>query len=256
MMRIAAALSFGLMVCGSALAQDSGAEAIALPEADRAELEKYLGQGVVGKAIAGNPIAEGSTFFPFVARSWTFRFTSGDMKGKTQEQSLKDVKTDGDKETGLYQNGEILSDALARAADGSVTLLSESNSKEGVVSHFAPPEPIYVNGMQPGDSKSLKVEVKVYDLDDPDEVTHSGSLDLTYSYIGAYEVTVPAGTYQAALLKWVYDGKVGPATVEDTQYRFLADGVGVVAMVEKKNISALLVYHDDDKYGKVLVESP
>jgi hypothetical protein len=35
----------------------------------------------------------------------------------------------------------------------------------------------------------------------------------------------------------------------------MAAGVGVVAMVEKKNISAMLVYHDHSKYGKVLMES-
>ena len=56
------------------------------------------------------------------------------------------------------------------------------------------------------------------------------------SYLGAFKVTVPAGTYDAALIKWDYKGEVGPASIEDTQYRFMAEGVGVVAMVDKKNI--------------------
>jgi hypothetical protein len=94
--------------------------------------------------------------------------------------------------------------------------------------------------------------VKVYDLSDPKEVSHEGSLDLTYSYVGAFEVTVPAGTYEAALIKWDYKGKVGPASIEDTQYRFLANNVGVVAMIDKKDISAMLFYQDHSKYGKVL----
>ena len=84
-------------------------------------------------------------------------------------------------------------------------------------------------------------------------VSHSGSLGLTYSYIGAYKVTVPAGTYDAALIKWTYNGSVGPANIEDTQYRFLAEDVGVVASVDKKDISAMLIYNDHSKYGKVLV---
>ncbi len=78
---------------------------------------------------------------------------------------------------------------------------------------------------------------------------------MTYSYLGAHEVTVPAGTYNATLIKWVYKGKVGPARIEDTQDRFMAEDVGVVAMVDKKDISALLIYRDQSKYGKVLVKA-
>ena len=94
--------------------------------------------------------------------------------------------------------------------------------------------------------------MKVYDLSDPQEVSYEGSLHLTYSYIGAFKVSVPAGEYEAALIKWDFKGKVGPASIEDTQYRFLANDVGAVAMIEKKNISAFLVYQDDSKFGKVL----
>jgi len=136
---------------------------------------------------------------------------------------------------------------------GSISVGSEQDADQGVITRFSPPEPFYFGGMKQGDSKQTKIEVKVYDLSDPKDVTHSGSLDLTYSYIGAYEVTVPAGKFEAALIKWDYKGKVGPASIEDTQYRFLAEGAGVVAMVEKKNISAVLIYHDRSKYGKVLV---
>ncbi len=99
----------------------------------------------------------------------------------------------------------------------------------------------------------MTVGVKVYDLGDPGDLTHQGSLDVIYSYVGAYKVTVPAGTYDAALIKWSYNGSVGPANVEDTQYRFLAEEVGIVAAVEKKDITAMLVYNDNSKYGKVLV---
>jgi hypothetical protein len=69
-------------------------------------------------------------------------------------------------------------------------------------------------------------------------------------------VTVPAGTYDAALLKWDYDGSVGPASVQDTQYRFLAKDVGIVASIEKKKISALLLYHDNSNTGRVLMQAP
>jgi len=110
--------------------------------------------------------------------------------------------------------------------------------------------------MKPGDSQSVTIDVKVYDLSSPNEVSHSGSLQLTYSYIGAYKVTVPAGSYDAALLKWDYNGSVGPASVQDTQYRLVAKDVGIVASIEKKKISAMLFYHDNSNTGRVLVQAP
>jgi hypothetical protein len=63
---------------------------------------------------------------------------------------------------------------------------------------------------------------------------------------------VPAGTYTAALVKMSYNGTVGPASVQDTEYRFFAIGVGPVAVIDKQNISAFLVYSNNVKYGKVL----
>jgi len=243
------------LISGPTFPQDQGAKPIELSKADRAEIEKFLGKGVVGKAVAGNPIADTAKFFPFEPGSWTFQFTSGDSKGKTQEQSFKTIKKDESGATGRYQNGKDQTDFLIRAKDGSISVVSEQDAKQGVISRFSPPEPIYVGGLKPGDSKTFKISVKVYDLSDPKDVTHSGSLDLTYSYVGAYEVTVPAGTYTAALIRWDYGGEVGPASIKDTQYRFLAEGVGVIAMIEKKDISAVLIYHDHSKYGKVLMKS-
>ena len=60
-------------------------------------------------------------------------------------------------------------------------------------------------------------------------------------------------SYEAVLLKWQYNGKIGPAKVDDVQYRLLAEDVGTVAMVEKKNVSAMLVYNEHVNIGSVLV---
>ena len=60
---------------------------------------------------------------------------------------------------------------------------------------------------------------------------------------------------EAARAKWEYAGDVGPVSVKDTRYRFLAEGVGVVAMIDKKNISAMLFYHDDSKFAKALTKA-
>jgi hypothetical protein len=87
-------------------------------------------------------------------------------------------------------------------------------------------------------------------------VSHKGALDVTYSYLGAYKVTTPAGAYDAALIKWAYKGKVGPANVDDTQYRFFAPKVGMVASVDQLEVSAFLIYQKHTKLGRLLVQVP
>jgi NAD(P)-dependent dehydrogenase (short-subunit alcohol dehydrogenase family) len=44
--------------------------------------------------------------------------------------------------------------------------------------------------------------------------------NVTLTYVGAYRVTVPAGTFDAAPLKWDFKGMIGRASVEDIQARF------------------------------------
>jgi hypothetical protein len=69
-------------------------------------------------------------------------------------------------------------------------------------------------------------------------------------------VKVPAGTYDSQLVRWKWSGKVGPATIRDSHYRFLAPKAGMVAMILIRSISALLIYNDHTKRGKVLVRAP
>jgi hypothetical protein len=121
-----------------------------------------------------------------------------------------------------------------------------------VLSRFTPGDPLILPGLQAGQSAKSSVKVEVYDLGNLKKVSHSGSLDVTYTYLGTYRVTVPAGSYDAALVKWSYSGKIGPANIKDSQYRFLAPGAGMVAMIQIRSISAMLVYNDHTKRGKLL----
>lgn len=229
------------------------AEPMPLSDKDRKNIETYLGTGVIGDPVEGNPIDDATKFFSFENGTWTYRFTSGDNKGKDQEQSFETLKPDASGATGRYTIGKDSIYTLLRQDNGDISITSEEDREQDVISHFEPPQLIYASSLKPGESRKAEIGVKVYDIGSPDKVAHEGSLDLTLTYVGAYKVTVPAGSYDAALLRWDYKGKVGPANVEDTQYRFMATGAGSVAMIEMKSISAMLVYHDNTKYGKVLV---
>jgi hypothetical protein len=243
----------GLLVAGPALAP-AAADTIPLPQDDRATLEQLLGAGVVGDPVEASPLTPAD--IPLREGTWTYQIVAGNKQGQTESDVLTQLKRD---QSGASWKVEMGSKDLAfveAGPDDNIAVLSEQDTDQGVITRFSPAEPILTNGMRPGDNQNVTIAVNVYDLSDPQEVSHSGSLNLEFSYIGAYKVTVPAGSYDAALLKWVYDGSVGPASVKDTQYRFVAKDVGIVASIEKKRISALLLYHDNSNTGRVLAKAP
>ncbi len=135
---------------GQALAAEPAME---LPAADRAVLDKLLGPGVVGAPVAGNPIADLSQVFPFSDATWTVRFVSGDNKGETRKEMFTVSKRDKAGATGQYAEGPKDTLYLQRSDDGSIGLVSEQAQNEGVITRYAPPEPMLVSGLKPGESK-------------------------------------------------------------------------------------------------------
>ncbi|MCG6981793.1 MAG: hypothetical protein LJE88_10310 [Deltaproteobacteria bacterium] len=230
-----------------------GAE-IQLPAVDRTFLEQILGKNVVGNPVVGAPISDPLDYFPLEEGTWVYRVTNGKNKGKSVQQVLTRLIRDKPGTSWREAAGKNSLLYLLKTASGGVEIVSTEDQAQGVISRYLPREPITLPGMNPGDTKLMKTDVKVYDLSHPDHLAHKGFMNITYSYVGAYEVKVPAGTFKASLFKWQYNGKVGPATVEDIQYRFFAKGVGTVAMVEKTDVTALLVYREHTKIGKVLIK--
>jgi hypothetical protein len=238
----------------TALPLAAAADTIPLPGSDRTALDQLLGSGVIGDPVDAGPLAAAD--IPLRAGTWTYQVVAGKKKGQSESDVMSQLERDASGASWKLAVGTNDVAFIQVGDDQSIAIVSEQDTDQGVITRFTPAEPIVTAGMSPGDSKQVTIGVKVYDLSSPDEVSHSGSLDLEYSYVGAYKVTVPAGSYDAALLRWVYDGSVGPASVDDTQYRLIAKDVGIVASIEKKKISALLLYHDNSNTGRVLEKAP
>ena len=243
-----------LVVIWLLLLAPGGARGAALTAAEQAMLEELLGAGVLGEPVAGGTLT--ASFAPLRDGTWIYQIVGGEDAGQSEQHVVtrqQDHPTGADWHYAIPSKATMLID---QADDGSLTFVHQEDLKQGVLSRYAPPEPGLLTGMAPGDSRALTVEVKVSDLSSPEDVAHEGTLEVTYSYLGAYKVHTPAGSYDAALIKWTYEGKVGPAKVEDTQYRFFADNVGMVASVDKLEVSAFLVYQDHSKFGKLLAQAP
>lgn len=236
---------------GQAFAQ--AGPVIPLSDADRAQLDTLLGKGVVGEALPSAPLGSVDVYLPPQGQTATYRVvTQGEKKAASETHQSVETTEAAFKPGWHYTIAGVAESYFQKDPSGKVFTVAEKDFDNKVLSRFAPGDPLILPGLQPGQSAKSSLKVNVYDLGDLKKVSHSGSLDVTYTYLGTYRVTVPAGSYDAALVKWSYSGKIGPANIKDSQYRFLAPGAGMVAMIQIRSISAMLIYNDHTKRGKLL----
>lgn len=231
------------------LAQPTSPSVHELPASDRKVLEQYLGKGVIGEAVEAKSIDDAPAWYVLREGEWEYTLTGGNG-----EPSLTWSLEKADDKIGAswrIEAGTIVRFAT-ESSDGDVEVVSEIDHHQGVVSKFSPGERRVIKGLHPGETKDRNVSVKVYNLKHRENLEHQGSLAVTTTYLGAYKVTVPAGDYEAVLIRSNFKGTIGPANVEDTVYHLYAKDVGLVAYIELKNISAMLFYHDNSKVGYVL----
>lgn len=223
-----------------------------LPPEAREELDRLLGPGVVGEALPSAPIADASVYFPLRERAPVYRVTSGSNAGTTQTLSV----AKGQRPNGSPAWRMGLSPSMAafvrQTADGDLVMPAVSDIGEGLIIVTTPPNPFILTNMQPGETRQLTQAVSVNYLDDPNDQDYSGSLTTKCTYVGTYRVSVPAGTYEAVLLRTHLEGKIGPAHTDDYSYYFFASGVGIVAMVSQEDVEAFWIVHIDTSSGRVL----
>jgi hypothetical protein len=224
-----------------------------LPPEDQQKISAQLGTGVVGKPLPSEPIEDVSVYFPLREKTYTFRVMSGHNAGKSQTLGLVKARLPSGEVAWRFQLSPSLTSFIAQTLLGDLTMPALIDVKEGVVVITTPANPFVPKGMKPGETRSYSQQVSVNYLDDPSDQEYSGSLSGTYTYVGTYQVTVPAGTFAAILLRVKCQGKVGPAHTQNTAYNFFAPGIGEVAMIMQEDVEAFWIYHIDSTSGKVLM---
>lgn len=230
--------------------------AIPLPEDDRLTIEKYLGKGVVGEAIPAPARVDTRRYLNIGAGTRNYRLVSGPDKGTIEHHQPTLLKQDGGGATWRYDTGARFIFTVTAEDNGDYVVTSVTDNEENVITQYSPAEPLMLHGLGPGEERSVKLDMKVFDSNNPEKQTHEGTLNINYHYMGAYKVTVPAGSFDAVLIKWTFKGKIGPASLDDTQYRFFAADVGMVAAIEQMDVSAMLIYNKQRKLARVLVDKP
>lgn len=153
------------------------------------------------EALPSEPITDASIYFPFQEHAASYLVTGGPKAGSTQSLGMaKGQRPDGEPAWRL-QLSPSQNAFVRQTADGDVLMPAVSDIGGGVVIITTPPNPFLLEGMKPGESRTFTQSVAVNYLDNPTREDYSGSLTSTYTYIGTYRVTVPAGTYDAILLR-------------------------------------------------------
>ena len=241
-----------MAAASSGAAAQSAGPIVPLSDADRGQLDALLGKNVVGEALPSAPLEGAASYLPRLGRTLTYQVVMQGENPTIETHEITETTDPAFKPGWHYSIGNTGEMYIQKDPAGRAFTIAEKDLGNKVFSRFTPGDPLLLTGLQPGQSVTSSLKVEVYDLSNLNEISHSGSLDVTYSHLGTFRVTVPAGTFDAALVKWSYSGKIGPATIKDSQYRFFAPNVGMVAMIQIRSISAMLIYNDHTKRGKLL----
>jgi len=251
-MRTLVIVTLGLLLLASGVARAQGV-VLPLPPEDRQVITAQLGPGVVGAALPSKPIDDPSLYFPLQERAQNYRIVGGPHAGTTQTLGLWKARRPGGKKAWRFQLSRNLAGFMRETPEGDITMAALTDAGEGVVVVTKPANPFVPKGMQPGETRTYTQQVVVNYLDDPTDQRFSGSINGAYTYIGTYQVTVPAGTFPAVLFRVKCEGKVGPAHTQNTGYNFFAPGVGMVAMILEEDVTAFWLFNIDSTTGKVLM---
>lgn len=254
-MRTLVAVAIGLVLVSSGLARAQGV-VLPLSAQDQQNITAQLGSGVVGAALPSQPIADPSVYFPFQEKSQNYQVLAGPHAGTVQALGLWKARRPGGRMAWRFQLTPTLNGFMRETQEGDITMAALTDSGEGVVVVTTPANPFVPKGIQPGETRNYVQQVSVNYLDDPSDQKYSGSINGTYTYLGTYQVTVPAGTFPAVLFRVNCEGKVGPAHTHNTGYNFFAPGVGMVAMILEEDVTAFWLFNIDSTTGKVLMSNP
>lgn len=242
--------TFVLSIAAAGTASAEG-PVLQLPAADQQKLDSLLGAGVVGKALPSAPIGDPTHYFPLQEKTPSYKVTSGKNAGQTHVLKVAKGKRPGGNDAWRLELSASLAGFL-RNVDGDLMMPAVTDTAEGVLVIATPPNPFLLKGLKPGETRNFTQQVSVNYLDEPTRVDYSGTINGTYTYLGTYEVKVPAGTYPAVAMRITCEGKIGPAHTKDLAYYLFSPGVGVVAMVSQEDAEAFWIIHLDSSSGRVL----
>ena len=216
---------------------------------------QVFGEGVVGKAVPAPPLENLEQYLNVGSGHWTYKIVSGKEGNNVRVESYTQIPDPDGGKAWKRSVGDEYNEYIRMHPDGSLAKYAEDDVDVGYGADIVPGILVPV-GMKPGETRVIESQIRAFKMKSPDEIEYTGKTTTRFTYMGAYEVHTPAGTWPAALVRNEFEVHIGPANVKDTVYAFYADRVGKIAEIEAMNISALFVYHSNQKTVKILAEEP
>jgi hypothetical protein len=188
-----------LAAAGGPAAASTGS-VVPLPAAVKAQLDKYLGAGVVGDPVPSSPLLAVDAYLPPVGIVMSYRVLEEGEKARTETHKVEETTNPKFKPGWRYVLDPWGVMYFQTSSDGGAVIAGNEDRDNEVLSRFTPGQPLIIVGLKPGESRQVTVTVQVADIAKPDKITHKGSLTITYTHLGAYKVKVPAGSLQVEVL--------------------------------------------------------
>src|SRR5262249_49471023 len=135
--------------CGAALAD----AAVPLPADARAQLDKYLGAGVVGAPLEAGPLLPADQYMPTIGAVMTYRVLEQGKKPRTETHKVEKTTDPMFAPGWLHRRDPIGALFMQASTDGGIVIRGEQDLEEKVLSRFTPGEPLIIAGLKPGESR-------------------------------------------------------------------------------------------------------
>src|SRR5262249_20210339 len=159
------------------------------------EITARLGAGVVGQALPSVAIADTALYFPLQERAANYLVTAGPNTGNTQTLKVAKRQRPGGQVAWRAGSSPSQDGCIRQKPAGSLIMPAVSDSDHDVIVVSTPANPFLLKGMNPGETRTLTQTVSVNYLDDPSRQDYSGTMNASYTYVGTFQLNVPAGTY-------------------------------------------------------------
>lgn len=220
---------------------------------DRRAIEQGFRGGVRYHPIAGEVIEEPQALLAPDEAPNVYRLIPESGSESEETHRFAAIGETGGNFMFQYHLNAAESQLFGLSAAQGIVIIGAIDRKEGVKTEFTPPKPLLPKGLAPGGSVSEISKVRVLDLAHPDKVRHSGELNIMLTHLGSFHLVVPAGEYDAVLVRLEGRGKIGPAEMIHRQYYFFAEDTGLLAFLESRKISAFGLYEKSERQALVLL---
>jgi len=210
----------------------------------------------VTQRLTPQPLTDLSEYFPSSTGSYIYKFFDHEkntLEHVSEQQTM--VATNGAMEKWYRKIEDTITEEWRTDGNGNVLLTAKIAKVHGYRVELETPI-ILPSTMPIGYSWDLQSKLNAYKLDEPSTVSHDGLLNVRGKYLGAFKIKTPIGDIPAILFSEQIDFKLGLIDVKSTRYRFYSRGIGKVAEVEGRKVTAFYFYRDKSQYTKIIEQLP